>query len=471
MRREVGVNVPVIARRSGGPGERVTMMGRGMQTLDGRSPATPGGRLVYVVEDEPGIRNALALTLERAGYAVEAYCDFDGVLGGLKRSRPFLVVLDVSLEKSDAIEVLQALSDCRFEGAVQLLSGNSSGLLEDIRLVGERRKLRMLPVLRKPCRMQAVRAIVDAEARARPSPQPAQAPPADPAPVRSSRQPVCLASALDEGRVEIWYQPKIDLLTGALVGAEALSRIRLPDGDVAFPGSFLPEASSSTMSRLTEFVLRRTLLDWTEFALSDSPIRMSVNVSTQLLSAFPLAALLRECVPGREDWPGLVLEITEEDALRDVERAHEAAIQLMIYGIVLSIDDFGLGYSSLARLRDIPFKELKLDRSFVDGCAADRTRGALCKAIVDLAHSLGAVVVAEGVELADDLAHLRAVGCDVAQGYLLWRPMPKADLLRRIASGSFRPRIAESPSSGSPSGVRPATLLPSWDAGLTWIPA
>lgn len=450
------------------------MMGRGMQTLDARSPATGGGRLVYVVDDEPGIRNALTLTLERAGYAVETYLDFEGVREGLGRSRPFLVVLDVALQNSDAIEVLQALSDCRFEGAVQLLSGNSSGLLDDIRLVGERRKLRMLPVLRKPCRMQAVRAIADVEARVRASTQPAQGPPAGGGPVRIPGQLVCLDTALDEGRVEIWYQPKIDLPTDLLVGAECLARIRLRDGEVALPGSFLPDATASAMTRLTEFVLRQALSDWTDFAAAGSPVRMSVNVSTQLLSAFPLAALLRDCVPRREDWPGLILEITEEDALRDVERAHESAIQLMIYGVELSIDDFGLGYSSLARLRDIPFKELKLDRSFVDGCATDRMRGALCKAIVDLAHSLGAAVVAEGIEREDDLAHLRAIGCDVAQGYFLGRPMTKAGLLERIGTGAYRVRPAATMASGLPPGLRPDVPVPLRDAGgpgRVWIPA
>lgn len=466
--------MPVIARRAAIRESALTMTSRGIQTLDAPSPATGNGRLVFVVDDEPGIRNALALTLERAGYGVETYLDFDGVREGLERSRPFLVVLDVALQKSDAIEVLQALSDCRFEGAVQLLSGNSTGLLDDIRLVGERRKLKMLPALRKPCRMQAVRAIADTEARAWASARSAQGSPAEGAPVRPSRPSVCLEKALEEGRVEIWYQPKFDFPTGALIGAECLSRIRRPDGDVALPGSFLPDATAAAMTRLTDFVLRRTLSDWTDFAAAGGPIRMSVNVSTQLLSAFPLAALLRDCVPRREDWPGLVLEITEEDALRDVDRAHEAAIQLMIYGVELSIDDFGLGYSSLARLRDIPFKEIKLDRSLVHGCATDRMRGALCRTIVDLAHSLGALVVAEGIELEDDLAHLRAMGCDIAQGYLLGRPMPKADLLERIGSGAYRLRrageTATAPSSGAVSG-KPFRPRPAGGPGPLRVPA
>lgn len=396
-------------------------------------------RPIFVIDDEPGIRNALALTLRRAGYVVEEFADFDGIVRALGQARPFLVVLDVALQRSDAVEVIQALSDHRFDGAVQLLSGNSSGLLNDLRLVGERRKLRMLPVLRKPCRMRAIRAVADTEAQAVAGAPSGDDPRArEPAIGPTERLPVSLDHALDQGRVEIWYQPQIDLDTGGLVGAECLSRIRQPTGEIALPGTFLPGASPAAIERLTEHVLRRALLDWPAFARAGVPLRPSVNVPSRGLSTFPLASLLRDCVPRAAGWRGLVLEITEEDAMRDVEKAHEAAIQLMIYGIELSIDDFGLGYSSLSRLRHIPFREIKLDRSLVHGCATDATRAALCRAVIDLAHSLDSAVVAEGVEVEDDLAFLRANGCDIAQGYLLGRPMPKADLLERITAGQYR---------------------------------
>ena len=114
--------------------------------------------------------------------------------------------------------------------------------------------------------------------------------------------------------------------------------------------------------------------------------------------------------------------------------AQEAATQLRIYGVELSVDDFGTGYSAFSRLQEIPFAEIKLDRSFVQGCATDPVRGALCKGMVDLAHSLGAVAVGEGIEAAADLLFLRSVGCDLAQGYLLGRPMPKADLVAQIVT-------------------------------------
>ena len=249
-----------------------------------------------------------------------------------------------------------------------------------------------------------------------------------------------LEAAIDEGRLEVWYQPKFDLRTGHLIGAESLSRVRLPGGGIALPGSFLPGASEAVMKRLTEVVLRRSLADSAEMGRVGAPFKLSVNIPCQLLTALPIAALLRDYVAA-DGWSGIVLEITEEDALRDIPGAHEAATQLRIYGIELSIDDFGLGYSSMSRLREIPFKEIKLDRSLVHGCASDKTQAAMCRAIVELAHTLGALVVAEGVELEADLDFVRLAGCDIVQGFLLGRPMPKADLLERIAAAAARPTI------------------------------
>ena len=158
----------------------------------------------------------------------------------------------------------------------------------------------------------------------------------------------------------------------------------------------------------------------------------------------PLARLLRRWSPKAADWPGLVLEVTEEQALQDIDAAHEIGTQLKIYGVDLSIDDFGTGYSSLSRLREIPFKEIKLDRTLVDGCADDPTRAALCRAIIDLSHTLGAATVAEGVERPEDLSCLRDAGCDLAQGFLLARPMPRDALVDEIRRGRHAPDVVSS---------------------------
>ena len=151
----------------------------------------------------------------------------------------------------------------------------------------------------------------------------------------------------------------------------------------------------------------------------------------------PIAAIVREGRRNDDDWAGILLEVTEDQVIRDIPMAHEIATQLRIHRIALAIDDFGNGYSSLARLKELPFAELKLDRSFVSGCGLDVGNAALCKTVADLAHRFGSLAVAEGVETTSDLATIRHVGCDVAQGFLFAHAMPKEFLLARLmADGS-----------------------------------
>jgi EAL domain-containing protein (putative c-di-GMP-specific phosphodiesterase class I) len=229
--------------------------------------------------------------------------------------------------------------------------------------------------------------------------------------------------------LELWYQPKIDLRANALAGAEGLIRCRHPQYGLLSPGTFLPEASEAGLTALTEYVVAAALRDWAALAEAGVGLRMAVNTSIGALTNLNLPSLVRQHRPKTDEWPGLILEVTEDQVIEDVALVHEIATQLRIYGIALSIDDFGEGYSSFARLRELPFHELKLDSSFVQGCAEDTTKAGICQSIIDLAHHFGAVAVAEGVESEFDLAAIRDMGCDIAQGYLFAQPMPKSELI------------------------------------------
>src|SRR5205807_419972 len=127
------------------------------------------------------------------------------------------------------------------------------------------------------------------------------------------------------------------------------------------------------------------LHDWGQISSVGNPLRMAINTSVGALARLQLPALVRQNRPKDEKWPGLILEVTESEVIKDVDMVHEIATQLRIYGITLAIDDFGEGYSSFARLRELPFGELKLDRSFVDGCAEDASNAGICQAVIDLA--------------------------------------------------------------------------------------
>ena len=143
---------------------------------------------------------------------------------------------------------------------------------------------------------------------------------------------------------------------------------------------------------------------------------------------------MRRHLPAHTQFPGLIVEITEDEAVSDPEFAREVAIQLQLYNIHVSIDDFGAGHSLLARLNELPFAELKLDRSFVDGCSTDDRKRSMCQAVVDLAHRSRLMAVAEGVETDDDLQTLIAMGYDMAQGFFLAQPMESGDFVKMLSS-------------------------------------
>ncbi|MFZ3359455.1 MAG: EAL domain-containing protein [Xanthobacteraceae bacterium] len=250
----------------------------------------------------------------------------------------------------------------------------------------------------------------------------------------SARPRIVIAEALRNNWFEIWYQPKIDLKRKCLVGAEALARIRHPQLGVLAPGSFEPEADEASIGELAQQALLATLCDWSLFDDAGFNLHLAVNVPVGALLRLPIFALAAEYRPRSERWPGLIVEVTMDQIVRDIALAKRIAAQLRGSGIALAIDDFGAGSSSFASLRNLPFAELKIDLSFVRNCATDATNAAVCQTAIDLAHSLGSAAVATGVANQVDLQALIAMGCDFGQGSLVAPPMPKEfflDLLRR----------------------------------------
>src|SRR5919204_357464 len=143
-------------------------------------------------------------------------------------------------------------------------------------------------------------------------------------------------------------------------------------------------------------------------------------------------------------WPGIILEVTEDQIVRDMKLAQEIAGQLRVSGIKIAIDDFGAGYSSFSSLRELPFVELKLDSSFVKSCATDATNAAICQTAVDLAHRFGSAAVAEGIENVADLQALMVMGRDFGPGVLIAPPMPQQQFLDLLMQRMSKPRAAAS---------------------------
>lgn len=231
--------------------------------------------------------------------------------------------------------------------------------------------------------------------------------------------------ALDAGHVEVHYQPKVALPGRNVMGAEALVRWSHPEYGRLDPDEFVPVVEATGLvDALTSFVMERALTKVREWL--DRGLRMSVavNLSVRNLAdeTFPdrvSEALLRHDIPPEL----LTFELTESSVMEAPERSMPVLRRLHALGVVLAVDDFGTGYSSLAYLRQLPVDEVKIDKSFVLGMGTDLGDMAVVRSIVELGHSLDLVVVAEGVEDDASRDQLIGMGCDVAQGYLISRPL------------------------------------------------
>ncbi len=239
-----------------------------------------------------------------------------------------------------------------------------------------------------------------------------------------------LRTALTSDQLVVHYQPKINLDTGEVHGVEALVRWDHPTKGLLYPDAFLHLIEESRlMPSLTRIVLAQALDQVARWRSEGRHLGVSVNLSASSLSDTDLPKQIAAMLTSRGVPPSaLQLEITEDFLMADRDRAHTILTQLRRTGIQISIDDYGTGYSSLSYLRDLPIDELKLDRSFIFPMADDARAAALVAATVTMAHNLGLRMVAEGVETTVALTELTRLGCDEAQGYLMSRPVPAAEL-------------------------------------------
>ncbi len=235
-----------------------------------------------------------------------------------------------------------------------------------------------------------------------------------------------LAEAIGAGQLVVHYQPQVDLLTGRVAGVEALVRWRHPVHGLLAPGAFLPAAErTGAMRLLTLVVLDQAVAQCAAWDAEGRDLGVAVNLSARNLVDPRLVDDVR-AILGTYHFPAdrLELEITETAAM--VDPAYSAAVLagLADLGVRLAVDDYGTGYGSLAYLQQLPVSRLKIDRSFVAAIGTDHVSAAIVRSTIELAHEVGLGVVAEGVENDEVLATLRSMGCDVAQGFGLGRPVP-----------------------------------------------
>ncbi|MGD9924110.1 MAG: EAL domain-containing protein, partial [Pseudorhodoplanes sp.] len=382
-------------------------------------------RRAYLVGDRDRLR-AYSDALPAQKIAGRSFDTVGAMLEAANGYAPDLTFIDLGLGVAAAREAIAGLAPLHKRGTVQLVapvkieSYEQIGAVGRLRLEGDKRGLRMPQALQPPHDGAAIRKLSLELGFCR----------AD----GGGKPAVTLNQAMRKNWLELWYQPKIDLATKRLVGAEGLIRVRHPRHGTMFPGSFLPGAAEADMLKMTEQVILTALRDWEDLSANGASVRLAVNAPVCAFTRLPLTAMLREQRPRSTRWPGLIIEVTEDEIINDLQIASEVAAELRAHHCTLAIDDLGAGYASLARLKRLPFSELKIDRSYVMNCNRNAHNSGLCETIVELSHRFGLKTVAEGIETHHESHKLQALGCDVGQGYLFAKPMPKEQfvaLLRR----------------------------------------
>lgn len=251
-----------------------------------------------------------------------------------------------------------------------------------------------------------------------------------------------LTAALLTDQLELHYQPKINLADGRITGVEALMRWHHPDLGFIPPGKFIPRAEQSTLiDRLTAWALDKAMTQWGEWQREGLHVNVAVNISTHNLVQPNFVATVVDLL-NQHGMAGdqLELEVTEGAFMMDLDHSIDKLKRLAEHGVHLSIDDFGTGYSSLRYLSDLPVSIIKIDQSFIRTLEPGDSSAHIVNASVTLAHQLGKKVVAEGVENEQAYRYLRDIGCDMAQGYYMQRPVPATELLHwyRERQGGFQ---------------------------------
>jgi diguanylate cyclase (GGDEF)-like protein/PAS domain S-box-containing protein len=247
----------------------------------------------------------------------------------------------------------------------------------------------------------------------------------------------CLAKAIEQGELLLYYQPQVELKSGRLVGVEALLRWQRPGHGLVSPGEFIPLAESTGLILpMGEWALRAACeqaVAWRDQGLP--PILMAANISPRQFHQPGLAEQVKRTLQETGMDPNLLeIEITESTIMNDLERALRTMREVNSLGVRLAIDDFGTGYSSLGALKLFPIQKLKVDQTFVRNLATDSNDAAIAASVIALARAMNLEVIAEGIETKEQLAFLRKKKCHQGQGYLFSRPIPEKECSKLLAS-------------------------------------
>ncbi|CAN5305212.1 EAL domain-containing response regulator [soil metagenome] len=389
---------------------------------------------ILALDDEPFMLKLLTRILEGLGFTNVTSCS-DGAAAldwvNAYAIAPDVILLDLNMPGMDGIEFVRKLVEHRYEGSLVLVSGEDERVMQTAEKLVRAHNIPVLGHLSKPVVPARLLTLLS---KWRPAASSAAAAP------RKIYDADSVRAAIEHGELVNYYQPKVTLADGAVVGVETLVRWNHPEDGLVFPDQFIGVAEAGGLiNDLTHAVLMAAFFQSRSWKQAGLDLVVAVNVSMDDLNLLDFPDFVARLAIAAGITPqDVVLEVTESRLALDQRAPLDILTRLRLKRFRLSIDDFGTGHSSLAQLRDMPFEELKIDHSFVHGAWSDETLRAMFDASLGLAKQLGMTVVAEGVEDRQDWDLAQRAGCDMAQGYFIAHPMPADELVAWIASWNAR---------------------------------
>jgi EAL domain-containing protein (putative c-di-GMP-specific phosphodiesterase class I)/DNA-binding NarL/FixJ family response regulator len=399
---------------------------------------------VLIIEDSKAQRLFMVELCRQMGIAEIAEADNGrsalAVMDG--RPEPFdLLICDLEMPDIDGIELINLLSTRNIRSGLIIASGRERSLLSAVELMASTEGLFVLGALQKPVAETELLALVrkyqqDGLKQKQTGVQRERL-------ILGKDQ---LQQALNDRRFVLHYQPKIDFASAKLIGAEALVRLQTEDDQLIFPNDFIPLCERfGLIDELSYQVIELAIAQQQRWVAAGLDLTLSINLSAYSFEqpefSARVIALIKDCaVPPNS----LIFEVTETGVIKDIGRALAILTRLRLFGCGLSIDDYGTGYSSVKQLSQIPFTELKVDRSLIHGICGKPHLQVIFESTLSMCQKLGIELVAEGVERPDDWRYLLQAGCNTAQGYLISPPLPEQRFSQWVAAGmTFLSQVGE----------------------------
>ena len=372
---------------------------------------------VLVVDDDPFQRSIVAKLLGQLGINKVVSAD-DGHAAAVQLAKNFdLIFLDLNMPGMDGIEFLNVLAAHSSDPGLIFFSGEDVRLLEVAEELARGLSISVLGSVAKPISKENIVQLLEQRA--------SQLTLRQPQVEQKELTEQEVLDGIEAGAIFMFYQPKVDTKTLALVGVEALLRWQTPQGQLIGPGAIIPVAErTGIIHQLTLAIFEASMIQLGGWLREGHNLSMSCNFSIPDLMQPNIvesldAVLQLAAVPAEK----VTLEITESRLPEDISKVMSSLTRLRLKGFEISIDDFGTGFSSMEQLRRFPFTELKIDQAFVTGAADKPAALAILESSIDLARRLNIRSVAEGIETEEDLSLCRRLGVDLAQGYYLSEPM------------------------------------------------